>query len=223
LCARTLPLDLFAGLTDDHAMSQPPLPDGLQQLLARAAVDRSLKDALLARRAEVAEAAGIALNPSEQAILASVPAAQLAQMIDELARVAPQPPPAYVVDDATRGIRPDLPPPVPAGVRPDLPAQGIRPDVPGPSPHGIRPDVQPAGIRPDVPPVSRGHSAKLPLVIGGTVLVGGAIAVGTMTAGISPDVPPARVTAPRPDAAPSPASQPAGERPPDAGTPPAKR
>lgn len=178
-------------------MSQPPLPEGLQQLLARAAVDRALRDALLSRRAEAAAAAGIALSPSEQAILASVPEAQLAQMIDELARVAPrEPPAAYVVDDATRGIRPDLPVAPPAGIRPDMPP--------------------PAGNRPDTP-IPRGHSAKLPLVLGGAVLVGGAVAVATLTAGIKPDLPPPRA----PSAAPSapdagrepPASQPATEKP----------
>jgi hypothetical protein len=94
------------------------LPEAVQRVLVEAAADPEFCEALLARRLEAADARGHALNPSERAMLQSVPDPQLRAVIDGL-----------------RGIGADLPAPAevipfaePAGIRPDDPVvKGIRP------------------------------------------------------------------------------------------------
>jgi hypothetical protein len=66
----------------------PPVPTGIQTLMRLAALDPAFRDELLARRGAVADAAGVGLTRSEQAILAAVPVAQLERMV---ATVPPPP------------------------------------------------------------------------------------------------------------------------------------
>jgi len=146
----------------------PPVPIGLERLLRLAAVDPAFGAELIARRVEVAAAAGVDLTRSEAAILAAIPAAQLEAMID---RVPPPAPPrrdflqqaaasavialggaalasCEACMPATQGIRPDVPP-----ARPDhnvvYETGGAAPDVPPPRPDYPPP---PTGISPDMPP-----------------------------------------------------------------------
>ncbi|HEY3359153.1 MAG TPA: hypothetical protein VGQ83_38240 [Polyangia bacterium] len=60
------------------------LPAGVETLLGRAAVDAALAARLLAERDGAAAAAGVALTPSERALLRATPAAQLERMIARL-------------------------------------------------------------------------------------------------------------------------------------------
>jgi hypothetical protein len=66
----------------------PPVPTGIQRLLRLASVDEAFGRELLARRGGIANVAKVELTPSESAILAAIPAAQLEAMIGSL------PPPA---------------------------------------------------------------------------------------------------------------------------------
>jgi hypothetical protein len=74
--------------TTTPATEVPAVPTGLQRLLRLAAVDAGFARELLARRAAVADAAGVGLTPGERAVLQSVPAAQLEVMV----RTLPPPP-----------------------------------------------------------------------------------------------------------------------------------
>jgi hypothetical protein len=147
----------------------PPVPIGLERLLRLAAVDPAFGAELIARRVEVAAAAGVDLTRSEAAILAAIPAAQLEAMI---ARVPPPAPSGRreflqqaaasavvalggaalasceVCGPTTRGIQPDLPPERP--VEP-MPPTGIAPDVPPPRPE-VNQTATDGGAAPDVPP-----------------------------------------------------------------------
>ncbi len=91
-------------MTDDH--TPPALPPSLEQVLAEAASDATLRDRLLTDRR--AALAGRGLSESELAIIAAVPDDQLRQMLEQLAGQA------LVTTHA----------PLPADVR----CQGIRPD-----------------------------------------------------------------------------------------------
>ena len=144
----------------------PPVPIGLERLLRLAAVDPAFGAELIARRVEVAAAAGVDLTRSEAAILAAIPAAQLEAMIARVPPPAPSGRREFLQQAAasavvalggaalascekcmpTRGIQPDVPPP-----RPDepTPTTGIAPDVPPPRP--VEP-MPPTGIAPDMPP-----------------------------------------------------------------------
>lgn len=62
----------------------PPIPGGIQQLLRLAAVDPAFLEQLVARRAEVAEAAGIALNRSERQVLEASSETMLRAMAAQL-------------------------------------------------------------------------------------------------------------------------------------------
>ncbi len=67
-----------------------PVPTGIQVLLRLAALDPAFRRQLTERRGDVAQAAGVDLTPSERAILAAIPAAQLEQVA---ASMPPPPPP----------------------------------------------------------------------------------------------------------------------------------
>ena len=62
----------------------PLLPQGLELLLRRAASDLEFRDQLLDTRAAAAAAIGLALDPAEQAMLASIPRAQLLLTIERI-------------------------------------------------------------------------------------------------------------------------------------------
>jgi hypothetical protein len=147
----------------------PPVPEGIERLLGRAAGDQSFRLRLLADRVGAARTAGIGLSASEEALLASVSAEQLEQLIAHAASVAP--PRRHFLQTTLGWLagaigvsalaagckkRPQ-PGPAPTGVRPDVPddsgpaTRGIRPDVPTEKP---KPSPGPVtkGIQPDVPP-----------------------------------------------------------------------
>jgi len=69
----------------------PPIPGGIQGLLRLAAQDPSFLDELVERRALAADRAGIALGPSERAILAVIPSTRLREMVSSLPRTLPRP------------------------------------------------------------------------------------------------------------------------------------
>lgn len=144
-----------------------PIPRGIEVLVKKASIDAAFRMRLLASRAVAAADLGLELSPSESALLAAVPAAQLAAMIDgtrlpERQRAAFLGSAAAVMlaaigltgcsDDGPKpaGIRPEqVPPPQsqPAPPKPDpVPtSRGVRPDLPGGE---IRPSK---GIRPEMP------------------------------------------------------------------------
>jgi len=57
------------------------IPRGIEVLVKKAAVDSIFKDILLEKRAEAAESIGLRLDPTEVAMLTSIPAAQLSAII----------------------------------------------------------------------------------------------------------------------------------------------
>jgi hypothetical protein len=59
------------------------IPRGLEVLVKKAAVDPDFRRRLLAERAEVAQRIGLTLTPAEALMLATVPAEQLAAIIDQ--------------------------------------------------------------------------------------------------------------------------------------------
>jgi hypothetical protein len=160
----------------------PPVPIGLERLLRLAATDAAFAAELVARRAEVAAAAGVELTRSEAAILVAIPAAQLEAMI---ARVpAPAPPrreflqlaaasavvalggAALASCDAcemSRGVRPDVPPTRPE-VNPMQSEGGMASDVPPPPPppEYKPPEEQTQWPRPNYPPPPTGISPDVP-------------------------------------------------------------
>jgi hypothetical protein len=60
------------------------VPVGLEKILYLAARDTGLRERLLADRGGTIDALGVALRPSERAMLAAAPAAALAAMIDRI-------------------------------------------------------------------------------------------------------------------------------------------
>lgn len=154
-----------------------PIPRGIEVLVKKASVDAAFRMRLLATRAAAAADLGLELSPSESALLAAVPAPQLAAMIDgtrlpERQRAAFLGSAAAVMlaaigltgcsDDAPQsaGIRPEqmAPPQSQPAPKPDIVPAPPKPD-PIPTSRGVRPDlpldrdeVRPTkGIRPDVP------------------------------------------------------------------------
>ncbi len=74
----------------DRESSLPPVPTGIQKLLRLASVDDDFCDQLIQHRAAVAEAAGVQLSGSEQAILEAIPAEQLREMAQQMPPPVPQ-------------------------------------------------------------------------------------------------------------------------------------
>jgi hypothetical protein len=107
---------------------KPSLQRCLEQVLALAAADKNVLEALISAPEGTMRMLGLDPSPAELAMLKAVPEAQLRAMVaalpPQLARV--QPP---LLEDSTLigGVRPDLPS---AGARPDGgPIRGIRPGV----------------------------------------------------------------------------------------------
>lgn len=80
---------IVGGRPPEDDAKVPPVPTGIQRLLRLASVDESFRQELIDRRAEVAEAAGVELTPSERAILTAIPADQLARMAGQLPEPTP--------------------------------------------------------------------------------------------------------------------------------------
>ena len=155
-----------------------PIPRGVEVLVKKAAVDPAFRPRLLAARAAAAADLGLELSPSEAALLAAVPAAQLEAMIagtrvPERQRLAFLGSAAAVMlaaigltgcsDDGPKpaGIRPEQAPPpqTQPAPKPDPRVnEGIRPDLPEP-----REEPAPAPPKPDPIPTSRGVRPDLPL------------------------------------------------------------
>lgn len=155
-----------------------PVPTGLQSLLRLAALDPAFCEELIRQRVEAASAAGVDLTPSEQAILAAIPAEQIEQMA---AQMPPPPEPrrdflrktaatavvllgGAVLSDCEScqrpgqpdgGAAPDEPPPPPRPPRPDA-TKGIRPDLDEPLPERPGRPIQTRGISPDRVPRKKG-------------------------------------------------------------------
>jgi hypothetical protein len=151
----------------------PPVPTGLQTLLRLASLDVEFRRALIARRGQVAGAAGVKLTDREAAVLLAVTDGQLGAMVDSL----PVPESARrdffrqagasaavllsglglgattgSCESQSKGHRPDMPPPKASPSNESMEegrdAGLARPDE-RPSP--------PAGIRPEVPPPRPEH------------------------------------------------------------------
>lgn len=156
------------------------IPRGMELLIKRAAVDASFRADLLVKRAAVADELAVPLDPSERAMLTSIPEAQLGIIISGTAVPEPQrkaltgasaaamlallaqltfTPVAGRADtppsDETSGeLRPGLPNAgVSASDDDDRMTRGIRPDFPMP-PGGVRPDVPKPPKPVPAPPVT---------------------------------------------------------------------
>ncbi len=154
------------------ALRQPPraVPVGLEKILYTAAVDSAFREELLADRERAIHARGLALEPSELAMLKLAPREQLAASIAALdtseANLARRGFMRAVAGAVTlaagsvlAGCGDDA---QPAGIRPNelgvdarYDTRGIQPDLPrldsGPPSAGVRANdgPMPAGIRPD--------------------------------------------------------------------------
>jgi hypothetical protein len=223
---------IVGGRPPESPAALPPVPIGIQTLLRLAALDASFRDQLLERRGAVAEAAGVSLTRSEQAILAVVPADQLGRMIDTL----PAPPSdrrTFLRAAAASAVvllggvaaagsagceRACERVGVTAGVAPDPPP--ARPDHGFPAPGGAAPDPPPrptsremeteGGAAPDEPPPRPPDPPEPPEPPDADAAPPEPPDVGEPprpqpTRGIRPDLPP-----PRP---PQPLPPPAGARP----------
>lgn len=148
-----------------------PIPRGIEVLLKKAAVDPEFRALLLDNPEQAAETIALELDPVERSMLKTMPAAQLAIIIDRT--TVPQTQRRAFLGTAaaamlaaltgiaatvgcTKGIQPD--PPAPAGVRPEeypLPEGGSRPTDPEEEIIDERPDrlmPAPGGAAPDMPP-----------------------------------------------------------------------
>jgi hypothetical protein len=95
------------------------LPEAVERVLIDAAAHPRFLEELLERRLEAVEARGYTLTPSEQAMLQSVPEAQLRAVIDRLRGIG---------EELLIPSPPAIPMAEPAGIRPDHGLTGIRPE-----------------------------------------------------------------------------------------------
>jgi hypothetical protein len=115
------------------------VPRGLENLLTLAAMNEDWKDKALADPLRAAAEAEIQLSPSESAILRTIPAKTLGQMILSIlrTRLAPIRDTALAVGTASAALL------AATDVHgEDLPSRGIRPDIP---PEPVKPSVQTLG------------------------------------------------------------------------------
>jgi hypothetical protein len=164
---------IVGGRPPEDQRDLPPVPTGVQSLLRLAQADATFRSALIARRHEVAEAAGVSLTPSERAVLAAAPSEQL----EAMAMSVPEPAPerreflrqaalaamtvlgtgalgtACASRSAGKGPGSGVMDPDPPRVddRESQTVGGAAPDVPPPRPDAGSAPVPPAGVRPDVP------------------------------------------------------------------------
>ncbi len=158
---------------------QVEVPQGLEKLVAVAALSPEWRAKVLADPLAAADEAELKFTDNERAVIKSVTPDALAGMIDSFGKSVPRPSGlgrlaagAAAAGAAaaallaatltgcgdggpvgTQGIQPDVPPEKPRKVEPAPPAtEGIRPDVPESKPR----DVKPA------PPATRGMRSDLP-------------------------------------------------------------
>lgn len=170
---------IVGGRPPDDANATPAVPTGIQRLLRLATVDPSFREELVARRGEIAQAAGIMLTATEHRVLAAIPAEQLVAMIGNL----PAPAPArrdFLRQTAATAVvllggaalgeslagcnKPEpVPPPLP---EPGPQGTGGPFAQPPPEPEPPRPDYNPTqtegGAAPDVPPPRPDHNPMAP-------------------------------------------------------------
>jgi hypothetical protein len=109
------------------------VPRGVEVLIKKAAVDEAFRERLLSERAQAAALIGLKLAPAEEALLANIPAAQLAATISrtvvkpDLRRVFLAGAAAAMLAACAATSCGDPAGPVPV-------SEGIRPDTPSPSP-----------------------------------------------------------------------------------------
>jgi len=142
------------------------VPQGIEVLVKKAAVDAAFKARLLKTRAGAAQDIGLELSPSEAAMLSAVPAAQLEAIIART-RVSRKVVPALlghsaaamlvalsavavVTDGCTLGSQPDQPETTTESVEDGEESEAEKPvtapddkPTPPPAPQGIRPDAPP--------------------------------------------------------------------------------
>jgi len=150
------------------------VPRGLEKLVALAKLSSDWRAKVVADPVSAAGEAGLELSDSERAIVKSVTAASLEQMIDSFGAKLPQPrklgrmaagaAAAALLATALTGCSDEPEPPAPTGIRPDVPAS--KPEQPEPAPpatKGSRPDI-PKSIEPEEedPPRTRGISPDVP-------------------------------------------------------------
>ena len=135
-------------------MSQT-VPQGIEVLVNKAAVDPAFRSILLERRAAAAEEIGLDLSAAEAAMLAAVPEKQLQAIIAQT-NVPAEHRRAFLGKAAAAMLAAVAA--MTGGVAAGFQLQGVRPDGP-PAPTGIRPDPPPPppppptrGIQPDRPP-----------------------------------------------------------------------
>jgi hypothetical protein len=155
------------------------VPTGIQQLLRLASVDDGFRRELLEKRDAIAKAADVTLSATEQAILRSVPEAQLAAMITGL----PAPPAdrrsflqqmaaaAVVVLLGSATLGSSCPTSTKPTAKPDTPrrtderhmttAGGAAPDRPPPRPTTREMETE-GGAAPDEPPPREEHRMPAP-------------------------------------------------------------
>ncbi|MBI5500582.1 MAG: hypothetical protein HY907_10085 [Deltaproteobacteria bacterium] len=80
---------IVGGRPPEKADAAQTVPTGLQRLLRLASFDGAFREELIRRRGAAAKAAGVPLTASESAVLAAIPAEQLAQMAGNLPPPAP--------------------------------------------------------------------------------------------------------------------------------------
>lgn len=187
---------IVGGRPPERNGERPPVPTGIERALRLAAVDRSFRQVLVARRDVAAEAAGLELTPNERAVLRAIPASQLEAMAEGLP--APAPPRRQFLQQAAASAVIALGGAALASCSDCDPTRGIRSDVP---PRLEGPGIV-DGIRPDVPPERVEYPAMVDA--GGAApdipdeLPPGRPENQSVTQGIAPDVPPPHPPAPRP-------------------------
>jgi hypothetical protein len=151
---------------EPRSMDVPPVPLGLEHVLALAAAHEGFAQELLTRRSEALLASGVELTASERAMLQALPAATLAQMAEALRPRLAAPERRRFFERAAAalvvvgggavgaaGCGPKTPSPAPdrsgAGDGSLVPRERTRPDEP-PAPTGIAPDrPEPRAVSPD--------------------------------------------------------------------------
>lgn len=124
------------GMSSASSRGTGSIPRGIEVLVKKASVDREFREALMERRADVAGDIGLELEPSEIAMLSTIPGDQLAAIIDRT-DVAPDSRRAFLgkvasvmlaaVGTTILGCSDKNPV---TGSQPDNPVRGIQPDDP---------------------------------------------------------------------------------------------
>ncbi len=138
-------------MSDNHKRVQAhnsPIPRGIEVLLKKAAVDPEFRQRLLQQRGGVAATIGLNLQPSEEAMLRTIPEIQLDQIIAgtvvpmEQRRVFLGKVAAAMLAVVGVGL---------TGCQPAVESAGVRPDRPTNQPPATSSAPQSRGISPDRP------------------------------------------------------------------------